>query len=94
MSSDPQTTLEHLVVNNYISLAGITVVVYDYIITISREIEYIWLRPWTWVSMMFVVVRYIGLCWIMTSALGSSSFVPGPLEVRFSSPILHLAHHQ
>ncbi|KAF8126721.1 hypothetical protein EV363DRAFT_1173548 [Boletus edulis] len=58
MSSDPQTTLEHLVVNNYISLAGITVVVYDYSewFTGNRSIEYIWLRPWTWVSMMFVVV--------------------------------------
>ncbi|KAF8419133.1 hypothetical protein L210DRAFT_2345434 [Boletus edulis BED1] len=30
---------------------------------------------------MFVVVRYIGLYWIVTSALVGSSFVPGPVEV-------------
>ncbi|KAF8122286.1 hypothetical protein EV363DRAFT_1106998, partial [Boletus edulis] len=63
MSSDIQTTLELLVINNYLSLASIGVVVYDYILTFSREIEYIWSRPWTWVSTMFVVVRYVGLCW-------------------------------
>ncbi|KAF8139871.1 hypothetical protein EV363DRAFT_1152121 [Boletus edulis] len=36
--------------------------------------------PWTWVSTMFVIVRYIGLCWIITLIAGSS-FLPGPLEV-------------
>ncbi|KAF8428952.1 hypothetical protein L210DRAFT_3116192 [Boletus edulis BED1] len=81
MSSDIQTTLELLVLNNYLSLTSVAVVVYDYIITISREIEYIWLRPWSWVSTMFIVVRYIGLYWIMANALKGSSFVPGPLEV-------------
>ncbi|KAF8428909.1 hypothetical protein L210DRAFT_3563686 [Boletus edulis BED1] len=30
---------------------------------------------------MFVVIRYIGLCWVVTSALLGSTFVPGPLEV-------------
>jgi len=29
---------------------------------------------------MFVVVRYIGLCWFITNALVGSSFVPGPLD--------------
>ncbi|KAF8452865.1 hypothetical protein L210DRAFT_3639310 [Boletus edulis BED1] len=69
MSSDIQTTLELLVLNNYLSLAGVTIVVYDYILNFSREIEYVWLRPWTWVSTMFVVVRYIGLCWIIIFTL-------------------------
>ncbi|KAF8452838.1 hypothetical protein L210DRAFT_2059042 [Boletus edulis BED1] len=81
MSSDIQSALEYLVLNNYLSLAGASVVVYDYILTFSREIEYIWLRPWTWVFTMFVVVRYIGLCWFMTNALYGTSFIPGPLEV-------------
>ncbi|KAF8126736.1 hypothetical protein EV363DRAFT_562203 [Boletus edulis] len=81
MSSDIQTTLELLVLNNYLSLAGVTIVVYDYILNFSREIEYVWLRPWTWVSTMFVVVRYIGLCWIIIFTLYGTTFLPGPLEV-------------
>ncbi|KAF8452900.1 hypothetical protein L210DRAFT_3755841 [Boletus edulis BED1] len=68
MSSDIQSALELIVLNNYLSVLTVTAVVYDYILTFSREVEYIWLRPWTWVSTMFVVVRYIGLCWIMTNA--------------------------
>ncbi|KAF8126709.1 hypothetical protein EV363DRAFT_1523971 [Boletus edulis] len=80
MSSDIQSALGSLVLNNYLSLAMVTAVVYDYILIFSKEIEYIWCRPWTWVSAMFVIVRYIGLCWIITLTVGSS-FVPGPLEV-------------
>ncbi|KAF8428915.1 hypothetical protein L210DRAFT_3563711 [Boletus edulis BED1] len=80
MSSDLQSLLEPVVLNNYITLVIITAVVYDYVLTFSREIEYIWCKPWTRVSAMFVVVRYIGLCWVLTSALNGSSFVPGPLE--------------
>ncbi|KAF8552119.1 hypothetical protein OG21DRAFT_174615 [Imleria badia] len=51
------------------------------VLTFSREIEYIWCRPWTWISTMFVLVRYVGFGWIMTSALNFSSFIPGPPEV-------------
>ncbi|KAF8452918.1 hypothetical protein L210DRAFT_2064774 [Boletus edulis BED1] len=97
MSSDVQSTLQLFVLNNYLSLAGVTAVVYDYVLTFSREVshpfftsvsclimykvEYIWCQPWTWVSTMFVVVRYIGLYFIVTAALIGTSFVPGPREV-------------
>ncbi|KAF8122318.1 hypothetical protein EV363DRAFT_1555387 [Boletus edulis] len=81
MSSDLQSLLELVVLNNYITLVVITAVVYDYVLIFSREIEYVWCKPWTRVSAMFVVVRYIGLCWVLASALIGSTFVPGPLEV-------------
>ncbi|KAF8452874.1 hypothetical protein L210DRAFT_2061202 [Boletus edulis BED1] len=82
MSSDLQSASEFLFTNDYASLVVVTVVVYDYILTFSKEIEYVWCRPWTWVSTLFVIVRYSGFCWIMTSALNCSSFVHGLLEVR------------
>ncbi|KAF8122320.1 hypothetical protein EV363DRAFT_1182945 [Boletus edulis] len=81
MSSDLQSLLESVVLNNYITLVIITAVVYDYVLTFSREIEYVWCKPWTRVSAMFVVIRYIGLCWVLASALTGSTFFPGPLEV-------------
>ncbi|KAF8119518.1 hypothetical protein EV363DRAFT_1382721 [Boletus edulis] len=80
MSFNIQSTLQLLALDNYLSLAGITVVVHDYALTFSREIDYVWCRPWTWVSTMFVVVRYIGLYWIVTFVAGTS-FVPGPVKV-------------
>ncbi|KAF8138798.1 hypothetical protein EV363DRAFT_1314817 [Boletus edulis] len=58
----------------------IAAVGYDYLLTLSREIESIWCRPWTRVSVLFVVVRYIGLCWAITFVVGSA-FVPGPVKV-------------
>ncbi|KAF8428956.1 hypothetical protein L210DRAFT_3116569 [Boletus edulis BED1] len=81
MSSDVQSAIQLVVLGNYLTLAAITAVVYDYVLTFSREVEYVWCRPWTWVSTMFIVVRYIGLYWIATVALFGSSFVPGPVEV-------------
>ncbi|KAF8122298.1 hypothetical protein EV363DRAFT_1301244 [Boletus edulis] len=82
MSSDIQSTLQFLVLKNYVTLAAITAVVYDYVLTFSREVSHPFFtslsclimykgrcRPWTWVSTMFVVVRYIGLYWIVTLAL-------------------------
>ncbi|KAF8126719.1 hypothetical protein EV363DRAFT_1347193 [Boletus edulis] len=80
MSSDLKSVLESIVLNDYLSLAVVTAVGYDYILNFSREIEYVWRKPWTWVSTIFVVLRYIGLCWIMTVALTDSTFVPGPPE--------------
>ncbi|KAF8126694.1 hypothetical protein EV363DRAFT_1267891 [Boletus edulis] len=81
MSSDLQSVLELIVLNNYASLVVVIAAIYDYILTFSKEIEYVWCKRWTWVSTMFVVVRYIGFCWIILSALTGSSLLPGPLEV-------------
>ncbi|KAF8119657.1 hypothetical protein EV363DRAFT_1495117 [Boletus edulis] len=87
MSSDVRSSLQFLVLNNYITVAGLTVVVYDYALTFSRELDYVWCQSWTWVSTMFVVVRYIGLYWSYFA--DGSSFVPGPVEV---SKVMYLSY--
>ncbi|KAF8435744.1 hypothetical protein L210DRAFT_2505713 [Boletus edulis BED1] len=51
------------------------------VLTFSKEIDYIWCRPWTLVSTLFVVVRYIGFCWMIAGALVYNSFNPDRLEV-------------
>jgi len=38
-------------------------------------------KPWTWVSTMFVLVRYLGLSWAILLALAGSTFVPGPVKI-------------
>ncbi|KAF8122303.1 hypothetical protein EV363DRAFT_1456629 [Boletus edulis] len=63
--SNIQSILQFIILNDYLSIASVAVVVYDYTLTFSRELDYVWFRPWTWVSTMFVVVRYIGLYWTM-----------------------------
>ncbi|KAI9571176.1 hypothetical protein HD554DRAFT_2079174 [Boletus coccyginus] len=62
MSSD-QAELESILTTDYLPVIIIAVVVYDYILTFSREVNHVWHRPWTRVSTLFVIIRYIGLCW-------------------------------
>ncbi|KAF8128540.1 hypothetical protein EV363DRAFT_1221139 [Boletus edulis] len=62
MSSELQSAVSSIVENNYVTLVILTAVGYDYILTFSEEIEYIWNKPWTRVSILFVLVRYLGLC--------------------------------
>ncbi|KAF8135161.1 hypothetical protein EV363DRAFT_1322657 [Boletus edulis] len=38
-------------------------------------------KPWTWMSTLFVLVRYCGLYHFIVSTLIGSSFLPGPAEV-------------
>ncbi|KAI9457547.1 hypothetical protein HD554DRAFT_1769883 [Boletus coccyginus] len=73
MSSNVQSGLEFLQLNDYISVVIVTAILYDYFLTFSREIDYVWCKPWSWVSIMYILVRYVGL-------LGST-FVPGPITM-------------
>ncbi|KAI9573442.1 hypothetical protein HD554DRAFT_871970 [Boletus coccyginus] len=61
MSPEMQSTLELLQTNAYVSLAIVTAVLYDYALTISSEVQYVWHQTWTWVSTLFVLIRYFGL---------------------------------
>ncbi|KAF8545985.1 hypothetical protein OG21DRAFT_1518414, partial [Imleria badia] len=56
MSSALQSALTNLQQNNYLSLAMLVAAAYDYVLTFSDEIEYIWTKPWTWVSTLFILV--------------------------------------
>ncbi|KAI9462223.1 hypothetical protein HD554DRAFT_2175981 [Boletus coccyginus] len=67
MSSDLQSSLEFLQMNNYTALGTIAAVVYDYFLTFSREVQFVWRQPWSWVSAMFVLVRYVGLSWVIAA---------------------------
>ncbi|KAI9457051.1 hypothetical protein HD554DRAFT_1830403 [Boletus coccyginus] len=90
MASDQQSIdiLASLQQADYLALVIVTAVVYDYTLTFSREIEYIWNRPWTFVSYLFVLVRYLGLCAFITLALVTTTFLPGSSKVSFALEIL------
>jgi len=82
MTSDLQSAVELLRTNDYVSLIILTAILYDYVLMFSREVDYIWHKPWSWVSTMYVLVRYCGLSWaIFGGYLSGSSFVPGQLKL-------------
>ncbi|KIJ66442.1 hypothetical protein HYDPIDRAFT_26793 [Hydnomerulius pinastri MD-312] len=69
MASDLQTSLWALRFGDCFSLVMATAVVYDYTLTFAQEVEYVWKRPWTSLSTLFVVLRYFGLPLAMVYAL-------------------------
>ncbi|KAF8124714.1 hypothetical protein EV363DRAFT_1435185 [Boletus edulis] len=74
MSAALQSALTTIQQNDYLTLAAIIAAAYDYVLTFSKEIEYIWSKPWTWVSTLFILVRYVGLCNLV-------GFIPGPAKM-------------
>jgi len=88
MASSPQSIMASLQQGDYTTLVVLTAVGYDYILTFSREVEYIWNKPWTSVSTFFVLVRYFGLCAFITLSLVGSSFLPGPAMLCTAIEIL------
>ncbi|KAF8123687.1 hypothetical protein EV363DRAFT_1587224 [Boletus edulis] len=86
--SSVQSILALLQLNDYISLATATAVIYDYCLTISNEVTYIWKRPWTRVSTLFLLIRYAGCFVALGQAFDGSTFIPGPVTVRYTVFIL------
>jgi len=60
MSSDVQSAVQLLLLSNAVSLAMVTVVVYDYILMFPSEVEYIWV-----LDMGDHVVSYSPLRWYL-----------------------------
>ncbi|KAG1779003.1 hypothetical protein EV702DRAFT_1089394 [Suillus placidus] len=48
--------------------AGV-VVVYDWVLTLGQEIELIWRQRWSLMTVLYLVIRYIGIPYSVTSVL-------------------------
>ncbi|KAG9310080.1 hypothetical protein JVU11DRAFT_9688 [Chiua virens] len=77
MSSNLLSALWSLQTIDYASVSLITVVVYDYILMSSGEIDYIWCMRWNWSFTTFVITRYFGLCLAILTEIAGSTFVHG-----------------
>ncbi|KIJ64809.1 hypothetical protein HYDPIDRAFT_28171 [Hydnomerulius pinastri MD-312] len=81
MASAPQSILATLQVSDYMSVMIATAVVYDYILTFPAEVEHIWKRPWTSMSVMFFVLRYVGVPVAIIGAFYGSPMISGTVTV-------------
>ncbi|KIJ64843.1 hypothetical protein HYDPIDRAFT_111480 [Hydnomerulius pinastri MD-312] len=52
-------SLQVLQSQNYIIIAGMAGVCYDYFLTLGREVNLIWGKSWSIMSTLYVVVRLI-----------------------------------
>ncbi|KIK36117.1 hypothetical protein CY34DRAFT_811550, partial [Suillus luteus UH-Slu-Lm8-n1] len=46
---------------SYWTVATGVVVVYDWVLTIGQEIELIWRQRWSLMTVLYLVIRYIGI---------------------------------
>ncbi|KAJ7720167.1 hypothetical protein B0H16DRAFT_1896895 [Mycena metata] len=51
--------LENVVITRYISAAGFVVLLYDHLLTLDDEVQYVWAAPNTTAKILFLVLRYM-----------------------------------
>ncbi|KAF9232306.1 hypothetical protein BU15DRAFT_81397 [Melanogaster broomeanus] len=90
MASDPQSILGPIQLSDYLSVASATIISHDYILTFSNEVEYVWNRPWTLVSVMYIVLRYLGLLVVMVESFGTAMFLFTAWGGNIFSIVIHL----
>ncbi|KAJ7186074.1 hypothetical protein C8R46DRAFT_1289612 [Mycena filopes] len=51
--------LENVVITRYVSAAGYVLLLYDHLLTLSDEVEFIWSAPTTVAKVLFLIMRYM-----------------------------------
>ncbi|KAI0084415.1 hypothetical protein BDY19DRAFT_538767 [Irpex rosettiformis] len=70
-----QESLWDIQVGKYFFLAGISILFYDHAITFSQEVEVIWKHKKTYISWLFIIVRYYCLLAMIVVSVGYFSTV-------------------
>ncbi|KAG1761038.1 hypothetical protein EDD22DRAFT_35510 [Suillus occidentalis] len=61
--------------NSYWIVAASVVVVYDWVLTIGQEIELIWRQRWSLMTVLYLVIRYIGILFSVVNVLANMPVV-------------------
>ncbi|KAG1760821.1 hypothetical protein EDD22DRAFT_55590 [Suillus occidentalis] len=77
VSNDPSwwPFIDSQVFVSYWLVAAGVVVAYDWALTIGQEIELIWRQRWSLMTVLYLVIRYIGIPYSVVSVLGYIPFV-------------------
>ncbi|KAG1780143.1 hypothetical protein EV702DRAFT_1276581 [Suillus placidus] len=80
--------------SKYFNVGTFAVLIFDYLITLEAESQWVWHRKWTFVRFIFTVSRYLpffGIGMTFTGAL-RTQYYPGESCVRFgqASNVLHI----
>ncbi|KAG1860638.1 hypothetical protein DFJ58DRAFT_269102 [Suillus subalutaceus] len=99
MSESEQEAIAGLRWNDSISVALFTVMSYEYLLLLDKEIKYVWKRPWSVMSCLYLVVRYLGLslaiiwgCWGGMFYIPESPYVSLNLFQSQVPTVINLSH--
>jgi hypothetical protein len=78
MSYDPDwwPFLNQSRISSYLLVASSAVVVYDWVLTFGQEVEQVWKRRWSLMTVLYICVRYIGVICCVTAMLWYLDFMP------------------
>ncbi|OJA16923.1 hypothetical protein AZE42_10240 [Rhizopogon vesiculosus] len=60
-SPDWWPILQAIQLSNCCSIAAVAIVWYDYSLLFTREVNHVWRAPWSFMSSLYVVARYLGM---------------------------------
>jgi len=73
---------------NCVDAAVLSLALYDYLLNVGFEVEFIWGKRFSWLTLAYILLRYIGLVYVVTSILLNLSVsLPGLVS---SCCILHI----
>ncbi|KAG1746987.1 hypothetical protein EDD22DRAFT_274318 [Suillus occidentalis] len=77
VSNDPSwwPSINESIYISYWIVAAAVVVVYDWVLTTGQEIELIWRQRWSLMTVLYLVIRYIGIPYSVASILPNMMFV-------------------
>ncbi|KAG2033279.1 hypothetical protein BDR03DRAFT_1094451 [Suillus americanus] len=61
---------------SYWTVAAGVVVIYDWVLTLGQEIELIWMQRWSLITVLYLVIRYIGIPYSVGNVLEGVPSVP------------------
>ncbi|OCH95069.1 hypothetical protein OBBRIDRAFT_641024 [Obba rivulosa] len=64
-------------------VAGVALVLYDHLTTISREVQLIWGRKWTSVILLFYLNRWITVVWVLSTLTDFLPIATIPLQGNY-----------
>ncbi|KAG1860569.1 hypothetical protein C8R48DRAFT_834507 [Suillus tomentosus] len=82
--SELEASLYALYWNNSISVAVITMISYEYILQLEKEVKFVWERQWSVMTYLYLAVRYFGILVVMFSATwGGLVYIPEAVSLSF-----------
>ncbi|KAG2335307.1 hypothetical protein BDR05DRAFT_620318 [Suillus weaverae] len=77
---------------SYWMVAAGLVVVYDWVLTIGQEIELIWRQRWSLMTVLYLIIRYIGLPYSVYVSRPTDSCCANSPSLTISVYILSMSH--
>lgn len=59
--------------SSYFTFASSTALIYDWVLTFGEEVELIWRQRWSFVTLLYLIIRYVGIPYYIINIMMASS---------------------